>query len=93
MVETMTEGPTVLRIMLGTQLRRLRESRGITAQQAAGWIVLDDQPVIWRGHSAVDTAPIVTFADALIGIVRGTYPQPPDGLHWYFGHPGDVLTL
>ena len=30
-----TEGPTVLRILLGTQLRRLRESRGISAQRAA----------------------------------------------------------
>src|ERR1017187_5580393 len=30
-----TAGPTVLRILLGTQLRRLREARGITAQQAA----------------------------------------------------------
>ena len=30
-----TEGPTVLRILLGGQLRRLRESRGITAQAAA----------------------------------------------------------
>jgi transcriptional regulator with XRE-family HTH domain len=29
------EGPTVLRILLGTQLRRLRESRGISAQAAA----------------------------------------------------------
>jgi len=28
-------GPTVLRILLGTHLRRLRESRGISAQQAA----------------------------------------------------------
>src|SRR5262249_7431107 len=28
-------GPTVLRILLGTQLRRLREARGVTAQQAA----------------------------------------------------------
>ena len=28
-------GPTVLRILLGTQLRRLREERGITAQEAA----------------------------------------------------------
>ena len=27
--------PTVLRILLGTQLRRLRESRGISAQDAA----------------------------------------------------------
>jgi transcriptional regulator with XRE-family HTH domain len=30
-----TGAPTVLRILLGTQLRRLRESRGITAQAAA----------------------------------------------------------
>jgi len=27
--------PTVLRILLGTQLRRLRESRGVSAQEAA----------------------------------------------------------
>jgi transcriptional regulator with XRE-family HTH domain len=30
-----TAAPTVLRILLGTQLRRLRESRGISAQDAA----------------------------------------------------------
>jgi transcriptional regulator with XRE-family HTH domain len=30
-----TSAPTVLRILLGTQLRRLRESRGISAQDAA----------------------------------------------------------
>src|ERR1035437_2546918 len=30
-----TAGPTVLRILLGTQLRHLRAPRGITAQQAA----------------------------------------------------------
>src|ERR1700722_12727301 len=28
-------GPTVLRLLLGAQLRRLREERGITAQEAA----------------------------------------------------------
>ena len=30
-----SDGPTVLRILLGTHLRRLRETRGITARQAA----------------------------------------------------------
>jgi len=30
-----SDGPTVLRILLGTQLRRLREARGISARQAA----------------------------------------------------------
>ncbi|MCA1696786.1 MAG: transcriptional regulator, partial [Actinobacteria bacterium] len=29
------KGPTALRIVLGTQLRRLREARGITAAAAA----------------------------------------------------------
>ena len=33
-----SDGPTVLRILLGTQLRRLRESKGITARQAAAAI-------------------------------------------------------
>jgi len=33
-----SEGPTVLRILLGSHLRRLRESRGITARQAAAKI-------------------------------------------------------
>src|SRR5215469_12089124 len=28
-------GPTVVRVVLGTQLRKLREARGITAQEAA----------------------------------------------------------
>src|ERR1700745_2440688 len=30
-----SDGPTVLRILLGTHLRRLREARGVTARQAA----------------------------------------------------------
>jgi len=33
-----SDGPTVLRILLGTHLRRLRESKGITARQAASAI-------------------------------------------------------
>src|SRR6202045_3446507 len=33
-----SDGPTVLRILLGSHLRRLRESRGISARQAAAKI-------------------------------------------------------
>ena len=39
-------GPTVLRILLGTQLRRLREARGITAQQAARAIRASESKII-----------------------------------------------
>lgn len=72
---------------------RLADRGRVTAEQAADWIVLDGHPIIWRRQDAVETAPIVAFAEALIEIVRGTYPAPPDGTHWYFGHPGPVGTL
>jgi hypothetical protein len=73
--------------------QRLARRGSITAQQAAGWIVLDGDPIIWRGQDTVDTEPIVIFVNAMTGIIRGVYPHPTEGLHWYFGHPGDVLTI
>jgi hypothetical protein len=73
--------------------RRLAERGTITARQAAAWIVLDGTPIIWRGQDAVDTDPVVTFADALAAIIRGTYPQAPPGQQWYFGHPGEVQAI
>ena len=72
--------------------QRLAERDHITAQEAAEWIVLDQEPIIWRGQDTVDTGPVIIFAHALIDIIHGTYPQPPDGLRWYFGHPGEVRT-
>jgi hypothetical protein len=73
--------------------QRLARRGSITAQQAADWIVLDGDPIIWRGQDTVDTEPIVIFVNAMTDIIRGVYPHPPEGLHWYFGHPGDVLTI
>jgi transcriptional regulator with XRE-family HTH domain len=59
-------GPTVLRILLGTQLRRLREARGITAQQAAKAIRASESKIsrIELGRNAfreVDIADLLTL--------------------------------
>jgi len=59
-------GPTVLRILLGTQLRRLREARGITAQQAARSIRASESKIsrIELGRNAfreVDIADLLTL--------------------------------
>jgi len=59
-------GPTVLRILLGTQLRRLREARGITAQQAARAIRASESKIsrIELGRNAfreVDIADLLTL--------------------------------
>lgn len=50
-----SDGPTVLRILLGSQLRRLRESRGITARQAAGTIRASESKIsrIELGRNAI----------------------------------------
>jgi transcriptional regulator with XRE-family HTH domain len=61
-----TEGPTVLRILLGTQLRRLRESRGISAQAAAKTIRGSDSKIsrIELGRNAIreiDVLDLLTF--------------------------------
>ena len=50
-----SEGPTVLRILLGSQLRRLRESRGISARQAAGKIRASESKIsrIELGRNAI----------------------------------------
>jgi len=55
MAELTTEGPTVVRILLGTQLRRLRESRGISAPAAATAIRGSDSKIsrIELGRNAV----------------------------------------
>jgi transcriptional regulator with XRE-family HTH domain len=59
-------GPTVLRILLGTQLRRLREARGITAQQAARSIRASESKIsrIELGRNSfreVDIADLLTL--------------------------------
>jgi transcriptional regulator with XRE-family HTH domain len=50
-----SDGPTVLRILLGTHLRRLREDRGITAKQAAGTIRASESKIsrIELGRNAI----------------------------------------
>jgi transcriptional regulator with XRE-family HTH domain len=50
-----SEGPTVLRILLGSHLRRLREARGVTAKQAASQIRASESKIsrIELGRNAI----------------------------------------
>jgi transcriptional regulator with XRE-family HTH domain len=50
-----SEGPTVLRILLGSHLRRLREARGVTAKQAASTIRASESKIsrIELGRNAI----------------------------------------
>jgi transcriptional regulator with XRE-family HTH domain len=61
-----SDGPTVLRILLGAQLRRLREAKGISARQAATAIRASDSKIsrIELGRNAIreiDVLDLVTM--------------------------------
>ncbi|MGH3776921.1 MAG: helix-turn-helix domain-containing protein [Pseudonocardiaceae bacterium] len=92
-------GPTVLRIALGTQLRRLREARGIT-REAAGEAIRASHAKISRlelgrvGFKARDVADLLTLysvtdehqRDAFLTLVR--HANEPGWWRQY----GDVLS-
>lgn len=91
-------GPTVLRMMLGAQLRRLRESRGVT-REGAGWEIRASESKISRmelgrvGFKERDIADLLTLygitdpqeREALLRLARDA--NSPGWWHQY----GDVL--
>lgn len=76
--------------LVAAACRRLAARRVITAEDAAQWRILDDSTVLWRGADEVSVQPIVGFGEALIRIVRGTYPPAPSGQQWHFGSHGNA---
>lgn len=72
---------------------QLRARRVVTPEQAATWIVLDDEPVIFRGNEAVDTEPTAQLSHALADLIRGTFPSAPSGQRRYYGVPDGPLTI
>ncbi|WP_433554654.1 helix-turn-helix domain-containing protein [Micromonospora zamorensis] len=93
-----TTGPTVLRMLLGAQLRRLRESSGVT-REGAGWEIRSSESKISRmelgrvGFKERDVSDLLTLygvteeheRDALLKLARNA--NSPGWWHRY----GDVL--
>jgi hypothetical protein len=81
--------------LIAEATRRLRQRRTVTvtAAEAAEWIVLDDQTVLWRPADAVDTEPIAELGEAVMQLLQGTLPSPPLGTWWYFGLSGGPQTV
>ncbi|WP_435873091.1 helix-turn-helix domain-containing protein [Micromonospora arborensis] len=93
-----TTGPTVLRILLGAQLRRLRESSGVT-REGAGWEIRSSESKISRmelgrvGFKERDVSDLLTLygvtedheREALLKLARDA--NSPGWWHRY----GDVL--
>jgi hypothetical protein len=72
----------------------LASREGFTAAEIAAWPpVLDKWGIEIRGEDVVYTAPIVELGRAIIALVQGSLPPPPEGKDWYYGHPGGRVAL
>ncbi len=98
MPESQSPGPVVLRIRLGATLRRLREARGITAQQAAEAIRGSDSKISRielgrHGAREIDVSDLLTLygvtdlaeREPLLQLASEALARP-----WWHGH-ADVL--
>jgi hypothetical protein len=74
--------------LLEDTAERLRKQQVLTAEEAAGWEVLDGETIIFRSEQPQSTEPAVELAEALATVLRGELEAPPPGALWLYGAPG-----
>lgn len=73
--------------------RNLATREAISAEEIVGWRLLADQRMSPRGASEVQTLHVIELGRAIIDLVRGRVPEPPQGKMWIYGTPSGRGTL
>ncbi|MGI9457501.1 MAG: hypothetical protein ACR2NU_13135 [Aeoliella sp.] len=71
----------------------LRKGGDIAAIDIASWPILEDFRIFPRGHDPVPVEPVARFGDAVVALVQGNLPEPPDRHWWFFTLDEDVDTI
>ena len=71
----------------------LSQRREISAEEMSSWSVLDGEGVFPRGYASVTTESAIRFGRAIIQILDGSLPEPPQGTWWFFGTEDGPRTL
>ena len=79
--------------LLEVACRVLKQRDGIPAEEVESWVVLEDIWLCVRGEKVVLTQPIIELGEAIIALVHGSLPPPPDGTSWSYGWPGGPITF
>jgi hypothetical protein len=69
----------------------LRES--IPAEEMLAWNVLDGEGISPRGASEVQTGPVIEVGRAIIALMSGELPEPPENAAWCYGFPEGRTTI
>ena len=71
----------------------LRGRATISAEEMAGWSILDGRGVFPRGHTEFPTAPIVELGHAIRELLVGALLPSPEGTWWFYGAPTGRSTI
>ena len=73
--------------------KKLATRESIPAQEIASWPLKDELRVFPRTANEVLTAPVIELGRAIIALVSGDLPRPPDGEAWFYGTPTGRSTI
>lgn len=73
--------------------KKLATRESIPADEIVSWPLVDDLRVFPRGAKEVLTAPIIELGRAIIALVSGDLPRPPEGEAWFYGTPTGRSTI
>ena len=73
--------------------KKLATRGSIPAEEIANWPLTDELRIFPRGAKEVLTAPIVELGRAIIALVSGDLPRPPEGEAWFYGTPTGRSTI
>lgn len=69
----------------------LRES--IPAEEMLAWNVLNGKGIFPRGAKEVQTGPVIELGRAIIALILGELPEPPEDTAWLYGWPEGRSTI
>jgi hypothetical protein len=71
----------------------LAKRKGYAAEEITSWALFEDLRIFPRGHSYVNTAPVVELGSALIELIDGSLPAAPVGKQWLYGAPEGRIVI
>jgi hypothetical protein len=73
--------------------KKLATRESIPVEEIASWPLKDDLRIFPRTAKEVLTAPVIELGRAIIALVSGELPRPPEGEAWFYGTPTGRSTI
>lgn len=86
------ERQTFIRLAEGA-CKKLATRESIPASEVASWPLVDELRIFPRTATEVFTAPVIELGRAIIALVSGDLPRPPEGEAWFYGTPSGRSTI